>query len=52
MLTFDNMKTVTTGRHAREQPVWHPAFLQLAGSPEVDASAPETDAERQAGGDE
>jgi hypothetical protein len=24
------MKTVTTGRDAQEQPIWHPALLQLA----------------------
>ncbi len=30
VLVFDNMKTVTTGRDARHQPVWHPALLQLA----------------------
>lgn len=30
VLTFDNMKTVTTGRDAQEQPIWHPALLQLA----------------------
>jgi transposase len=30
MLVFDNMKTVTTGRDAQHQPVWHPALLQLA----------------------
>jgi transposase len=30
VLTFDNMKTVTTGRDAQGQPVWHPALLQVA----------------------
>jgi transposase len=30
VLIFDNMKTVTTGRDAADQPVWHPALLQLA----------------------
>jgi transposase len=30
VLVFDNMKTVTTGRDAQHQPVWHPALLQLA----------------------
>ena len=30
VLVFDNMKTVTTGRDAQEQPIWHPALLQLA----------------------
>jgi transposase len=30
VLVFDNMKTVTTGRDAADQPVWHPALLQLA----------------------
>jgi len=30
VLTFDNMKTVTTGRDAQGQAVWHPALLQLA----------------------
>jgi transposase len=30
VLVFDNMKTVTTGRDAQGQPVWHPALLQLA----------------------
>lgn len=30
VLVFDNMKTVTTGRDAQQQPVWHPALLQLA----------------------
>jgi hypothetical protein len=27
VLVFDNMKTVTTGRDAHKQPVWHPALL-------------------------
>jgi hypothetical protein len=30
VLVFDNMKTVTTGRDAQDQPIWHPALLQLA----------------------
>jgi len=30
VLIFDNMKTVTTGRDATDQPIWHPALLQLA----------------------
>ena len=30
VLVFDNMKTVTTGRDAQQQPIWHPALLQLA----------------------
>ncbi len=30
VLVFDNMKTVTTGRDDQEQPIWHPALLQLA----------------------
>jgi transposase len=30
VLVFDNMRTVTTGRDAQRQPVWHPALLQLA----------------------
>lgn len=30
VLVFDNMKTVTTGRDAQAQPIWHPALLQLA----------------------
>jgi|TARA_B100000315_G_scaffold135728_1_gene125027 transposase len=30
VLVFDNMKTVTSGRDAQGQPVWHPAFRQLA----------------------
>ncbi len=30
VLTFDNMKTVTTGRDPQDQPIWHPALLQLA----------------------
>jgi transposase len=30
VLIFDNMKTVTTGRDARDQPLWHPALLQFA----------------------
>jgi hypothetical protein len=30
VFTFDNMKTVTTGRDAQGQAVWHPALLQLA----------------------
>ena len=30
VLVFDNMKTVTTGRDAQGQAVWHPALLQLA----------------------
>lgn len=31
VLVFDNMKTVTSGRDAADQPLWTPAFLQLAG---------------------
>lgn len=34
VLVFDNMKTVTTGRDAQQQPIWHPGLLQLAA--EVD----------------
>jgi transposase len=30
VLVFDNMKTVTTGRGAQDQPIWHPVFLQFA----------------------
>jgi transposase len=30
VLVFDNMKTVTTGRDAAGEPVWHPAFWQVA----------------------
>jgi transposase len=30
VLIFDNMKTVTTGRDAADQPIWHPTLLQLA----------------------
>ncbi len=30
VLVFDNMKTVTTGRDAQDQPIWHPVFLQFA----------------------
>lgn len=30
VLVFDNMKTVTSGRDANNQPVWTPALLQLA----------------------
>ncbi len=30
VLVFDNMKTVTSGRDASNQPVWTPALLQLA----------------------
>jgi hypothetical protein len=30
VLVFDNMKTVTTGRDAQHQAVWHPALGQLA----------------------
>ena len=30
VLVFDNMKTVTTGRDAQQQPIWHPALLHLA----------------------
>lgn len=30
VLVFDNMKTVTTGRDAQDQPIWHPTFLQFA----------------------
>jgi transposase len=29
-LVFDNMKTVTTGRDDREQPIWHRSLLQVA----------------------
>ncbi|CAA9225628.1 MAG: hypothetical protein AVDCRST_MAG26-741 [uncultured Chloroflexia bacterium] len=31
VLVFDNMRTVTSGRDARNQPIWTPALLQLAG---------------------
>ena len=31
VLVFDNMKTVTSGRDASDQPVWTPALVQLAG---------------------
>jgi transposase len=30
VLVFDNMKTVTSGRDAEGQPIWHPVFLQFA----------------------
>ena len=30
VLVFDNMKTVTTGRDAADQPIWTPALLHLA----------------------
>lgn len=30
VLVFDNMKTVTTGRDAAGEPVWHPLFRQVA----------------------
>lgn len=30
VLVFDNMKTVTSGRDAADQPIWTPALLQLA----------------------
>lgn len=30
VLVFDNMKTVTTGRDAAGDAIWHPALLQLA----------------------
>ena len=30
VLVFDNMKTVTARRDAQQQPIWHPALLQLA----------------------
>jgi transposase len=32
VLVFDNMKTVTTGRDAQGQALWHPALLQLAAA--------------------
>ncbi|MGH7860797.1 MAG: helix-turn-helix domain-containing protein [Candidatus Dormibacteraceae bacterium] len=32
VLTFDNMKTVTSGRDPRNQPLWTPALLQLAAA--------------------
>ncbi len=31
VLVFDNMKTVTSGRDAADQPLWTPALRQLAG---------------------
>ncbi|HSH79646.1 MAG TPA: IS21 family transposase [Herpetosiphonaceae bacterium] len=31
VLVFDNMRTVTSGRDAANQPIWTPALLQLAG---------------------
>ena len=30
VVTTDNMKTVTLGRDAQHQPIWHPAFQKLA----------------------
>lgn len=30
VLVFDNMKTVTTGRDANNEPIWHPIFRQVA----------------------
>jgi transposase len=30
VLTFDNMRTVTSGRDAQDRPIWTPALLQLA----------------------
>jgi len=30
VVTTDNMKTVTLGRDAAQQPIWHPAFRQCA----------------------
>lgn len=30
ILVFDNMKTVTLGRDAENQPIWNPTFLQFA----------------------
>ena len=32
VLTFDNMKTVTSGRDPHNQPIWTPALLHLAAS--------------------
>jgi len=32
VLTFDNMKTVTSGRDPNNQPLWTPALLQLAAA--------------------
>jgi transposase len=32
VLTFDNMKTVTSGRDPTNQPLWTPALLQLAAA--------------------
>ena len=32
VLTFDNMKTVTSGRDGTNQPIWTPALLHLAGA--------------------
>lgn len=32
VLTFDNMKTVTSGRDSTNQPIWTPALLQLAAA--------------------
>jgi hypothetical protein len=32
VLTFDNMKTVTSGRDSQNQPIWTPALLHLAAS--------------------
>lgn len=32
VLTFDNMRTVTTGRDDQNQPIWTPALLQLAAA--------------------
>ncbi len=32
VLTFDNMKTVTSGRDSHNEPIWTPALLHLAAS--------------------
>ena len=32
VLTFDNMRTVTSGRDGNNQPIWTPALLQLAAT--------------------
>jgi transposase len=39
VLTFDNMKTVTSGRDGTNQPIWTPALLHLAAAFDVHPEA-------------
>ncbi len=49
VLVFDNMKTVTSGRDAADQPIWTPALRQLTGEFSVHPQACDPGAGNQKG---